>query len=180
MVLEEFVDWTQVASEPSFLAPWLRDFGAIVGLITGAVGIVKLMFTARPLAYLGPYGHCWRLFVVNPTKRSFIVNRVIVLPTATYRCTAESHSVYGVAAHGLSGFHYVVVEVDKQEEFEIWPKDFEADPSWLLVLLTWQPLGGVPMPRLPIVIYRTKAQVRALRRATSTPSGNLVPKPEED
>jgi len=59
-------------NETGFLAPWLRDLGAAVGLITGLFAASKAFLEGRPFSYLEPdqtkgtlkavRAQCWKAF----------------------------------------------------------------------------------------------------------------------
>jgi hypothetical protein len=156
-----------VGTESSFLAPWLRDLGSLMGLAVAATAVMKLLFGDRPRAFIEPdkTTWSWALQIVNPGKRPVVISTVYALPGKRYYCTADSHNMYGAVSLAARKSHNVVIGPERQDKFFVCLRDREDAPSWVLVVAIWQSLGGIPWPRIPVILIRTGGQLAQLRIA---------------
>ena len=146
-----------------FLAPWLRDFGALTGLITGVVAVFKAYFEGRPFSYLEPdeVRSILKLYVLNTDKRSIVVNRFYILPRKRWYVAPNAslrHTIHSTIKHRLN----VIIEPGKRHEFFLEAMEREAEPTWCLALMMWRPLGGLSLPRLPHVLITSRRQMTHL------------------
>jgi hypothetical protein len=168
-----------------FLVPWLhdigawiRDVGAVVGLVTGVASVSKAFFEGRPSSYIEPdkVDGFLRLFVENKSQRSIVVkgsrirprNRWYIAPNAPNVTGAGRRSRwYGPSEPASADWksHNVIIAPGQTHEFFLGLVNRDAKPVWCFVLMGWQPSGGLPLPRLPLMFYRSRMQMEHLFNA---------------
>lgn len=159
-----------------FLAPWLTDVGAAVGLVTGLFAAVKAFSDNRPYSYVEPDNQLdgmLKLYVVNAGRRSIVVTASYVRPGGRWYIAPNALPVTGKGkANTMYGKpetlpanwhdHNVIVEPGKRHEFFVGPRDRDAKPTWCCIVTSWQPLGGLPIKRPPLLLFKNKSQVERL------------------
>jgi len=162
-------------NETGFLAPWLRDLGAAVGLITGLFAASKAFLEGRPFSYLEPdqVKGTLKLYVLNAGKRSIVINRSYIRPQDGWYIAPNAPNMtgagtqnawYGVPDSKSDNWHNhnVIIEPTKRHEFFLVSVDRDAKPTWCFILMSCQPLGGLPIPRPPLLLHRSEAQMKRL------------------
>jgi hypothetical protein len=111
--------------ESGFLASWLRDLGAAIGLIAGLIGlttglvaIFKAFFEGRPSSYLEPDELDWtlKLYVLNTGRGSIVINRFRILPRHRWY-VAPNASLRHTIHSAVKGWNNVIIEPGKRHEF---------------------------------------------------------------
>jgi hypothetical protein len=161
-----------------FLAPWFRDAGALTGLITGLLFVFKTFFEGRPFSYLEPdvQKGILKLYVLNSDKRSIVINASYILPgerwyiapnASNMTSVGQAHTFYGAPESDSVSWrsHNVIIEPGKRHEFFLGSVDRDTKPTACFVLLSWQPLGGLSIPRLPVMLRKSRKQIEQLFRA---------------
>jgi hypothetical protein len=151
----------------------LRDIGATLGLFMGLGAIFK----GRPFAYVEPdeVPGVLKSHAANDSARSVIFTRSRCFPRDDWYIAPNAKSATSVGQrHAWYGpkdpapkwqQHNVIVAQRKRHEFFLWQRERDDNPGWCLLVMCWQPLGGVPMPRLPLVLFRTGRQIEHIYRA---------------
>jgi hypothetical protein len=168
----------RVMEQTGFLAPWLRDLGAAVGLVVGIIAACKAFFEWRPFSYVEPdrVDGFLKLFVFNAGKRSIVVNGSHIFPRKRWyiainapniTSAGRQHSWYGAPESGTASWHShnVIIGPGKSHEFFLGLVNRNEKPTGCLVLMSWQPLGGLPLPRPPLLLQRRRTQIERLFRA---------------
>lgn len=171
--------------QTGFLVPWLhgigawvRDIGAVVGLLTGIASVSKTFFEGRPSSYVEPdkVDGILKLFVENRGKRSIVIrgsrirprSRWYIAPNASNITGAgRGHSWYGASEPASADWksHNVIIAPGQRHEFFLGLANRDEKPAWCFALIGWQPLGGLPLPRLPLPFYRSRTQIERLFQA---------------
>jgi hypothetical protein len=159
-----------------FLAPWLTDVGALVGLVTGIVAVLRAFSEGRPYSYVEPdtlLDGLLKLYVVNAGGRSIVVTYSYVRPrerwylapnAAALTGKGRQQSLYGKKESLPDDWHNqnVIIEAGKRHEFFLGLRERDSKPTWCCVVTCWQPLGGLPMSRPPLFVYKSGKQVERL------------------
>jgi hypothetical protein len=154
---------------------WFTVVGSFVGLVTGIIGLFKAFMDDRPFSYLEPdqLPGFLKLYVVNAGKRSIFL-RASYVRSATHwyiapnaspmTSTGRADSWYGKHEAPSNNWRdlNVIVEPGKRHEFFIGTNDRDASPPWCFVMISWAPLGGIPICRPPLLLYKSKAEVARL------------------
>lgn len=161
-----------------FLAAWLRDLGSAVGLLLGIFAMFKVFFEGRPFSYVEPdkVDGILKLYVLNTSKRSIVINSSLLFPeqrwyiapnAANLTAAGLQHSRYGTpeTAGKNRRSHNVIIGPEQKHEFFLGLADRDANPTYCFIFITWQPLGGLPVPRPPLLLYRNQTQIKSLFRA---------------
>jgi hypothetical protein len=164
--------------DTGFLAPWLTDLGSAVGLVTGLFAVFKAFMDDRPFSYLEPdqLEGTLKLFVVNGGRRSIVIKTTYIRPAGRWYIAPNAlpltdegrqHSRYGKPETVCTNWNNqnVIVEPGKTHELFLRSHNRDAEPRCCFVLISWQPLGGLPINRLPVLIYQNKVEIEHLFRA---------------
>jgi hypothetical protein len=158
---------------------WLTTIGSLVGLVTGIIGAFKAFMDDRPFAYFEPDNQLdgfLKLYVVNAGKRSIFLRSSYVrsarhwyvAPNASPMTgKGRQHAKYGrpeAPSHNWRDQN-VIIESGKRHEFFVGTENRDVEPTWCFVLISWQPLGGFPLCRPPLLLYKSKGQIMRLFRA---------------
>lgn len=163
-------------ADGGFLAPWLRDLGAAIGLVTGIIAAAKAFLAGRPYSYVEPDNQLdgmIKLYVVNAGQRSIVITSSSVRPNDHWYIAPNASAMTGKGrAHTMYGKtetlpanrqdHNVIIAAGKTHEFFVGPRDRDAQPTWCCIVTSWQPLGGLPIKRPPLFLYKSKSQVERL------------------
>lgn len=158
------------------LFSWFTAIGSFVGLMTGMIGLFKAFMDDRPFSYLEPdqmLDRFFKLYVVNAGRRSIFIRSSYVRSAKHWYITPNASPMTGKGkAHSLYGKHEkpsnnwrdqnVIVEPGKRHEFFVGTNNRDAEPTWCLVMISWVPLGGIPIRRPPLLLYKRRAEVMRL------------------
>src|SRR5258708_18845489 len=155
-------------NEAGFLAPWLRDLGAAVGLITGLFAASKAFLEGGPFSYLEPdqTKGTLKLYVLNAGKRSIVVNRSYIRPRDRWYIAPNAPNMtgagtqnawYGVPDSKSDNWHNhnVIIEPAKRHEFFLRSAAPASNPTCHLLLTISQPLSDLPLHRPPPLLPHT-------------------------
>lgn len=158
------------------LFAWFTAIGSSVGLVTGMIGLFKAFMDGRPFSYLEPdqmLDGFLKLYVVNAGRRSIFIRSSYVCSAKHWYIASNASPMTGKGkAYSLYKKHEkpsnnwcdqnVIVEPGKRHEFFIGTNNRDAEPTWCFVMISWVPLGGIPIPRPPLLLYKSKAEVMRL------------------
>jgi hypothetical protein len=179
--MSEATQLGQGMNETGLLGHWplIRDLGALIGLITGLVSVFKFLFQEHPFSYLEPDGMMkgiFKLYVFNAAKRPIVINKSCIFPQAKWYIAPNArhltsdgiqHPLHGSKAPTKTSWHdhNVIIEPGKQHQFFLGLVDRHEKPPSCFIVTRWRPLGGLPLPRWPLLLYSSKAQMGRLTLA---------------
>ncbi|HEY7299543.1 MAG TPA: hypothetical protein VH684_16680 [Xanthobacteraceae bacterium] len=156
------------------LFSWFTGIGSFVGLVTGIIGAFKAFMDDRPFSYVEPdqLDGVLKLHIVNAGKRSIFIAACSVWPAKHWYIAPNAlpmtrkgsqESRYGKREARSSRLDQnVIIEPGKKHEFFVGPHDGDEGPIRCFILTSWQPLGGLPVPRFPLPLLKSKSQVQRL------------------
>jgi hypothetical protein len=114
-----------------------------------------------------------KLSVVNAGKRPIVVTTSYVLPDGHWYVAPNATPITGKGRRELMygkpaelpvnvHRHNVLVGRDSRHEFFVGPRDRDTKPTWCCVVTFWQPLGGLPIGRPPLVLFKNRSQIEEL------------------
>jgi hypothetical protein len=146
--------------------------------VTGIIGAFKAFMDDRPFLYVEPdqLGGFLKLYVVNAGKRSIFIKSSYVRSTKHWYIAPNAspmtahgrqHTMYGKPEKPSNNWRdqNIIVEAGKRHEFFVGTENRDAEPTWCFILISWQPLGGLPLCRPPLLLYKRKSQIVRLFRA---------------
>ena len=161
----------------SGLPGWVLALGTLLTIVGGGglFGLIRVLTKDMPRCSLEPdyMDGVFKLIIKNPGQQTILIRWSTIRPLGNWFIAPNAMPA---TARGRQSLRYgpkAHTQEDRQTlRFTIGPgqshvcflnrKERDLPLTFCLIVLNWQPSGGLPMPRLPAMIWKTKTALADL------------------